>query len=105
MAVSLSDPYNGEWELMFEDPGGSTRMTMHIDASLSGIQGLLSPLLTGWTHRINQQGLDAFQADVESREPFNAPRPYGTFGQVVLSLFSGRVWWPSSIATCVSALG
>ena len=67
MAASLSDPYNAEWELTFEDLDGSTRMTMHIDASLSGIQGLLAPLLSGWAHRTNQRGLDAFKTDVESR--------------------------------------
>ena len=67
MAASLSDPYNAEWELTLEDLDGSTRMTMHIDASLSGIQGLLAPLLSGWAHRTNQRGLDAFKTDVESR--------------------------------------
>jgi len=42
-------------------------MTMHIDASVSGIQGLLAPLLSGWAHRTSQRGLDAFKTDVESR--------------------------------------
>ena len=67
MEVSLSDPYNAEWEVTFEDVDGSTLMTMHIDASLSGIQGLLAPLMSGWARRVNQRGLESFKADVESR--------------------------------------
>ena len=67
MAVSLSDPYNAVWEVTLEEVDGpSTLLTMHIDASLSGIQGFLAPLLSGWAHRTNQRGLDAFKADVES---------------------------------------
>lgn len=67
MAASLSDPYNATWEATFEDVDGSTLMTMHMVANLSGIQGLLAPLLSGWAARVSQRGLDSFKADLESR--------------------------------------
>jgi uncharacterized protein YndB with AHSA1/START domain len=67
MAASLSDPYNATWEVTFEEVDGSTLMTMHMVANLSGIQGLLAPLLSGWAGRVSQRGLDAFKADLESR--------------------------------------
>jgi uncharacterized protein YndB with AHSA1/START domain len=67
MAASLSDPYNATWEVTFEEVDGSTLMTMHMVANLSGIQGLLAPLLSGWAARVSQRGLDSFKADLESR--------------------------------------
>lgn len=67
MAATLSDPYNAEWDVTFEDVEGSTLMTMRVVANFSGIQGLLAPLMTGWGGRVQQRGLDAFKADVESR--------------------------------------
>lgn len=67
LAASLSHPYNATWETTFEDDNGSTRMTMHTVANLSGFQGLLAPLLSGWAGRVQQRGIDAFKADVESR--------------------------------------
>lgn len=66
MAASLSDPYNATWEVTFDEVAGSTLMTMHIVANLSGIQGLLAPLLSGWAGRVQQRGLDSFKADLES---------------------------------------
>ncbi len=38
-----------------------------VNARLSGVQGLLRPLLKGWASRVNQGGKDAFKEDVESR--------------------------------------
>ena len=67
IAASLSDPYNARWDVTFEETAGSTQMTMHIVANLSGIQGLLGPLLSGWASRVQQRGLDRFKADIESR--------------------------------------
>jgi uncharacterized protein YndB with AHSA1/START domain len=67
MAASLSDPYNATWDVTYEDVDGSTLMTMHVVANLSGIQGLLAPLLSGWAGRVQQRGLDAFKGDIESR--------------------------------------
>jgi hypothetical protein len=67
MAASLSDPYNAPREVTFEEVDGSTLMTMHMVANLSGLQGLLAPLLSGWAARVSQRGLDSFKADLESR--------------------------------------
>ena len=67
IAASLSEPYNATWDAMFEDVDGSTLMTMHIVASLSVVQRLLAPLLSGWARRVQQGGLDSFKADLESR--------------------------------------
>jgi uncharacterized protein YndB with AHSA1/START domain len=67
MAASLSDPYSATWEVTFEETDGSTLMTMHIVTNMSGLQGLLAPLLSGWASRVSQRGLDSFKADLESR--------------------------------------
>ena len=66
LAVTLSAPYNSEWEVTLEDvDGAATVMTMHIDARMSGLQGLFAPLLRGWAQRTNQKGLDNFKASME----------------------------------------
>ncbi len=67
MAASLSDPYNATWDVTFEDVDGSTLMTMHLVANLSAIQRLLAPVLSGWARRVQQRGLEAFKADLETR--------------------------------------
>jgi hypothetical protein len=67
IGASVSDQYNATWEVTFEETDGSTQMMMHIAADLSGIQGFVAPLLSGWASRVQQRGLDMFKADIESR--------------------------------------
>ena len=66
VAAILSDPINATWEARFEETGQGTRMTYHTVASLSGLQGLLAPLFTGWARRQLQTGLDRFKASLET---------------------------------------
>ncbi len=62
MAARLSKPLDAIWEVRFEDTNGSTRMTFRTVANLSGLQGLIAPLLSGWARRQLQSGLDRFKA-------------------------------------------
>ena len=66
MSASLSAPYNATWEVTFDEVEGSTRMTMHVVADLSGIQALAAPLVSRWADRVQQRGLEAFKTDLES---------------------------------------
>ncbi len=65
VAAILSDPINATWEARFEETGQGTRMTFHMVASLSGLQGLLAPLFAGWARRQLQTGLGRFKASLE----------------------------------------
>ena len=65
MTANLSAPTNADWEATFEDEGGKTRMTFTTKAQLSGLQGLLAPLLKGWANRQLQTGLERFKAEAE----------------------------------------
>jgi len=67
IAASLSDPYRATWDATFEEVDGSTLMTMHIAANPSGVQGFLAPLVSWWAGRVQQRGLEAFKADLDSR--------------------------------------
>ncbi len=62
MAATLSKPLNASWEARFEDTNGSTRLIFRTVANLSGLQGLVAPLLSGWARRQLQTGLDRFKA-------------------------------------------
>ena len=66
VAARLSEPTNATWEARFEETDEGTRMTFHTVANLSGLQGLLAPLLAGWARRQLQGGLDRFKASLES---------------------------------------
>lgn len=66
IAARLSEPMNATWEARFEETNGGTRMSFHTVANLSGLQGLLAPLLAGWARRQLQTGLDRFKAGLES---------------------------------------
>jgi uncharacterized protein YndB with AHSA1/START domain len=74
IAASLSDPFNAIWEATFDATDGGTRMRMHTDAHLAGIQRLLAPFLTGWARRVQQRGLDAFKSSVEGCRDQVGPR-------------------------------
>ena len=65
VAARLSDPINATWEARFEETDDGTRMTFHMVAKLSGWQGLLAPLLSGWARRQLQTGLDRFNASLD----------------------------------------
>lgn len=69
LAATLSDPYNAEWVVEFEDAEEGTLMTMSNDITLAGILGLISPLLKGWAQRTAQVGLDNFKSAVETGSP------------------------------------
>ena len=62
MAARLSKPLDATWEARFEDTNGSTRMAFRTVANLSGLQGLIAPLLSSWARRQLQTGLDRFNA-------------------------------------------
>ena len=62
MAARLSKPLDATWEARFEDTNGSTRVLFHTVVNMSGWQGLLAPLLSGWARRQLQTGLDRFNA-------------------------------------------
>ncbi len=65
IAGRLSKPLDATWEARFEDTNGSTRMTFHTIANLSGLQRVAAPLLSGWARRQLQTGLDRFKASFE----------------------------------------
>ena len=67
VAATLSEPINATWEARFEETDVGTRMSFQTTARLSGLQGLLAPLLAGWARRQLQTGLDRFKASVEAR--------------------------------------
>ncbi len=65
VAARLTDPISATWEASFEEADDGTRMTFHMVAKLSGLQGLLAPLFAGWARRQLQTGLDRFKASLE----------------------------------------
>ena len=66
IAATLSAPTNANWEATFEEVSEGTRMTFKIVAHLSGLRGLIAPLLKGWANRQLQNGLSNFKKAVES---------------------------------------
>ena len=67
VAATLSAPFNAQWEAHFDAAGDGTRMTFKTAVRLSGLRGLLAPLLSGWASRQLREALRRFKAAAEAK--------------------------------------